>query len=224
MSRARLAARSALLRWSAAMISILRPSTSPPKSSAAILAAVSEPGPVMSAYSPDISSRPPSLSGGLSCAIAVVAASTSIDASTPWNTRFIMDLPSERAASSAAFILRCGDHAACARERQAASKPRRMLVFPLSGMDRPVQKCPMLSRALRFELRRLAIAAIALCGLLPAQAIAGGGARPPQGEGRVTQVIDARTLRLDDGREVILAGIEPIAPDEADDAGKTKAS
>ena len=31
----------------------------------------------------------------------------------------------------------------------------------------------------------------------------------PQGEGRVTQVIDARTLRLDDGRDVILAGIEP---------------
>jgi len=33
----------------AAMISILRPSTSPPKSSTAIFAAVSLPGPVMSA-------------------------------------------------------------------------------------------------------------------------------------------------------------------------------
>lgn len=30
----------------------------------------------------------------------------------------------------------------------------------------------------------------------------------PQGEGRVTSVIDARTFRLDDGREVRLAGIE----------------
>lgn len=30
----------------------------------------------------------------------------------------------------------------------------------------------------------------------------------PQGEGRVTSIIDARTFRLDDGREVRLAGIE----------------
>ena len=32
---------------------------------------------------------------------------------------------------------------------------------------------------------------------------------PPQGEGRVTTVIDARSFRLDDGREVRLSGIEP---------------
>ena len=31
----------------------------------------------------------------------------------------------------------------------------------------------------------------------------------PQGEGRVTAVIDARSFRLEDGREVRLAGIEP---------------
>jgi endonuclease YncB( thermonuclease family) len=31
----------------------------------------------------------------------------------------------------------------------------------------------------------------------------------PQGEGRVSAVIDARTFRIDDGREVRLAGIEP---------------
>jgi endonuclease YncB( thermonuclease family) len=72
--------------------------------------------------------------------------------------------------------------------------------------------------------RHFGIAAIALCGLLPVQAIAGGCLLAPQGEGRVTQVIDARTLRLDDGRDVILAGIEPVAPDESGDAGKTKAS
>src|ERR1700710_1559149 len=30
----------------------------------------------------------------------------------------------------------------------------------------------------------------------------------PQGEGRVSAVIDARTLRMDDGREVRLTGIE----------------
>jgi endonuclease YncB( thermonuclease family) len=33
----------------------------------------------------------------------------------------------------------------------------------------------------------------------------------PQGEGRVAAVIDARSFRLDDGREVRLAGIEPVA-------------
>ncbi|MGX1318708.1 hypothetical protein AB7M17_002161 [Bradyrhizobium sp. USDA 377] len=32
-----------------------------------------------------------------------------------------------------------------------------------------------------------------------------------QGEGRVVAVVDARTLRLDDGREIRLAGIEPTA-------------
>jgi endonuclease YncB( thermonuclease family) len=37
----------------------------------------------------------------------------------------------------------------------------------------------------------------------------------PQGEGRVTAVIDARTFRLDDGREVRLAGIEPVATEKA---------
>jgi endonuclease YncB( thermonuclease family) len=67
-------------------------------------------------------------------------------------------------------------------------------------------------------------AAIALCGLLPMHAIAGGCALAPQGEGRVTQVLDARTLRLDDGRDIVLAGIEPITSDDADDAGKIKAS
>ncbi len=33
----------------------------------------------------------------------------------------------------------------------------------------------------------------------------------PQGEGRVEAVIDARTFRLTDGREIRLAGIEPVA-------------
>lgn len=52
--------------------------------------------------------------------------------------------------------------------------------------------------------------------------IAGGGpahAAPctfqPQGEGRVAGVIDARSFRLSDGREIKLAGIEPISRDTA---------
>ena len=37
----------------------------------------------------------------------------------------------------------------------------------------------------------------------------------PQGEGRVAAVVDARSFRLDDGREVRLAGIEPAGTDKA---------
>jgi endonuclease YncB( thermonuclease family) len=40
---------------------------------------------------------------------------------------------------------------------------------------------------------------------------AAGCAFEPQGEGRVAAVIDARSFRLQDGREVRLAGIEPVA-------------
>jgi len=37
----------------------------------------------------------------------------------------------------------------------------------------------------------------------------------PQGEGRVVEIIDARTFRLADGREVVLAGIEPVVTEKA---------
>jgi endonuclease YncB( thermonuclease family) len=46
-------------------------------------------------------------------------------------------------------------------------------------------------------------------------AIAAGCNFEPQGEGRVTAVIDARTFRLQDGREVRLAGIEPAMTEKA---------
>lgn len=66
--------------------------------------------------------------------------------------------------------------------------------------------------------RQFAVAAIA-CVLLLAiaadRAKAAGCAFEPQGEGRVVAVIDGRTFRLDDGREVRLAGIEPAAGDNA---------
>ena len=51
-----------------------------------------------------------------------------------------------------------------------------------------------------------------------APAWSAGCAFEPQGEGRVAAVIDARTFRLDDGREVRLAGIAPAITD------KTKAA
>jgi endonuclease YncB( thermonuclease family) len=57
-----------------------------------------------------------------------------------------------------------------------------------------------------------AAAALLVSLLLAASpAVAAGCAFEPQGEGRVAAVIDARTLRLEDGREVRLAGIEPVA-------------
>jgi endonuclease YncB( thermonuclease family) len=42
-------------------------------------------------------------------------------------------------------------------------------------------------------------------------AIAAGCVFAPQGEGRVTDVIDARSFRLEDGRDVSLIGIEPAS-------------
>jgi endonuclease YncB( thermonuclease family) len=60
---------------------------------------------------------------------------------------------------------------------------------------------------------------LVLCGLLLMAAvdpaIAAGCAFAPQGEGRVTEIIDARSFRLADGRDVILAGIEPAASSDS---------
>src|SRR5882724_1760428 len=60
---------------------------------------------------------------------------------------------------------------------------------------------------------RACVAAATVLLLHAAQAIAAGCAFEPQGEGRVAAVIDARTFRLDDGREVRLTGIEPATLD-----------
>jgi endonuclease YncB( thermonuclease family) len=48
-----------------------------------------------------------------------------------------------------------------------------------------------------------------------APADAAGCAFEAQGEGHVAAVIDARTFRLQDGREIRLAGIEPVIPDKS---------
>ncbi len=55
----------------------------------------------------------------------------------------------------------------------------------------------------------------AACAAAVGPAIAAGCAFEPQGEGRVATVIDARSFRLQDGREVRLAGIEPVSDGEA---------
>jgi endonuclease YncB( thermonuclease family) len=78
----------------------------------------------------------------------------------------------------------------------------------------------MIPSAARIEFqcaRRAAVplAAIVFMTALVNRADAAGCAFEPQGEGRVATVIDARTIRLDDGREILLAGIEPIATETA---------
>src|ERR1700738_4403568 len=58
---------------------------------------------------------------------------------------------------------------------------------------------------------------IAVCSVAFAHhaANAAGCAFEPQGAGRVAAVIDARSFRLDDGREVLLAGVEPVVSELA---------
>jgi endonuclease YncB( thermonuclease family) len=64
--------------------------------------------------------------------------------------------------------------------------------------------------------RRVATALAGIClveivSIAAAPARAAGCNFEAQGEGRVAAVIDARSFRLQDGREVSLAGIEPVA-------------
>jgi endonuclease YncB( thermonuclease family) len=79
----------------------------------------------------------------------------------------------------------------------------------------------MLPSAISIQLRCARRAAIALCGIVVITAAteparAAGCAFEPQGEGRVAEIIDARSFRLADGREVRLAGIEPVTAEKAD--------
>lgn len=51
---------------------------------------------------------------------------------------------------------------------------------------------------------------VMLVAVAAGPAVAAGCSFEPQGEGRVAAVIDARSFRLQDGREIRLAGIEPV--------------
>src|SRR6202035_853750 len=53
-----------------------------------------------------------------------------------------------------------------------------------------------------------------ISGVSAAPAIASGCSFEAQGDGRVAAIIDARGFRIEDGREVRLAGIEPIAAEQ----------
>jgi endonuclease YncB( thermonuclease family) len=78
----------------------------------------------------------------------------------------------------------------------------------------------MFPSAISIQLRCTRRAAIALCGIVLVTAAteparAAGCSFEPQGEGRVAEIIDARSFRLADGREVRLAGIEPVTAEKA---------
>jgi endonuclease YncB( thermonuclease family) len=89
-------------------------------------------------------------------------------------------------------------------------------VFPLSGMRELCEHGAMLVSLRPSRYWHARGASIALSGALVAApfvapALAAGCSFAPQGEGRVAAVTDARGFRLEDGREVRLAGIEAVS-------------
>lgn len=70
---------------------------------------------------------------------------------------------------------------------------------------------------------RIAVASCSLILMAAGTAIASPCMFEPQGEGRVAAVLDARTLRLEDGREIRLAGIEPARSEKSDDTSALSA-
>jgi endonuclease YncB( thermonuclease family) len=132
------------------------------------------------------------------------------------------------------------DHAACVRPQQAdghlhlwfehdpIGKPVPTFpdhaVFPLNGMRKICEHGVMVSSAATSSARGIAIM---LCAILSAIA-SGGSVRAEgcllrqQGEGRVADVVDGRSVHLAYGREILLAGIEP-AESEATRADRAAA-
>jgi endonuclease YncB( thermonuclease family) len=55
-------------------------------------------------------------------------------------------------------------------------------------------------------------------------ALAGACAFEPQGEGRVAAIIDARSFQLEDGREILLAGIEPVTAENSKETSALSAA
>ena len=71
------------------------------------------------------------------------------------------------------------------------------------------------------KFKRLRRARVALGSLLimaaTHPALAAGCSFAPQGDGHVTEIVDARTFRLQDGRDVDLIGIEPVVDERQQD-------
>jgi endonuclease YncB( thermonuclease family) len=84
--------------------------------------------------------------------------------------------------------------------------------FPLSGMAGVCEHAVMVSTLALSQLRHACsiptALALSVVTFTPT-AFAAPCAPPPQGEGHVAEIIDGRSFRLSDGREIRLAGIEP---------------
>ena len=65
--------------------------------------------------------------------------------------------------------------------------------------------------------RRKFVAVCSICSLVAGigPALAAGCSFQPQGDGRVAAIIDGRSFRLEDGREVVLAGIESVGAEKS---------
>jgi endonuclease YncB( thermonuclease family) len=73
-----------------------------------------------------------------------------------------------------------------------------------------------MTKTITFRRRAvISLCSIVLAATVTNPATAAACSLTPQGEGRVNAVIDARTLRMDDGREVRLAGIETVTDGSA---------
>ena len=103
-----------------------------------------------------------------------------------------------------------------------SGKPRRANDFPLSGARGPCKHGAMHSanptefqRAQRKAIVRCASVLVGALILTTDPANAVGCAFEAQGEGHVASIIDARTFRLEDGREIRLAGIEPAISEKS---------
>ena len=82
-------------------------------------------------------------------------------------------------------------------------------------------KSSVITRIARRCGRSIAVSLVLLCAGV--QARAAGCRFESQGEGRVRAVIDARSFLLEDGREIRLAGIEPVAMEKAKGAAALSA-
>jgi endonuclease YncB( thermonuclease family) len=105
-----------------------------------------------------------------------------------------------------------------------SGKPRRnagVADFSAKRNARRMRTSAMLAPAIGIELRHarrgaIWLGAVVLIAAASQPAHAAGCSFEPQGEGRVAAVIDARSFRLEDGREVRLTGIEPVATEKPD--------
>jgi endonuclease YncB( thermonuclease family) len=82
------------------------------------------------------------------------------------------------------------------------------LVYSISAENGRVMKT-MIKTTRLYDWLLATVLLSAIAAPNPSPALAAGCSFEPQGEGRVTAIIDARTFRMEDGREVRLAGIEP---------------